>query len=96
MTNLKPQLFNQDLHLLSNSNMSFEMVDKAMELKELIDAAHLYLPRIGQCISLAQDYMQERFGLDYDTDSDSEFEYSSSDEDSDEEEQKEQKDNGGE
>jgi hypothetical protein len=74
--------------------MSFEMVDKAMELKELIDAAHLYLPQIGQCISLAQDYMQERFGLDYDTGSDSESEYSLSDEDSDQEEQKEQKDEG--
>jgi hypothetical protein len=83
---------NQIRHLLPNSNMSLEMVDKAMELKELIDAAHIYLPQISRCISLAQDYMQEKFGLDYDTDSDSASEYSSSDKDSREEEQEEQED----
>jgi hypothetical protein len=36
--------------------MSFQTVEKAVELKKLIDHAHLYLPQIGHCRSLEKEF----------------------------------------
>src|ERR1700737_732606 len=36
--------------------MTFHSVEKAVELKNLIDHAHLYLPPIGRCLSLEKDF----------------------------------------
>ena len=45
-------------------------LEKAVELKRLIDSAHLYFPVVGYCLSLEEEYMKANDDVrDSDTDS---------------------------
>ena len=39
--------------------MNYQTAAKAVELKNLIDKAHLYLPKIGRCLSLELEFKRE-------------------------------------
>ena len=39
--------------------MTFQTAAKALELKNLIDHAHKYLPDIGRCLSVELDFRRE-------------------------------------
>ena len=50
--------------------MAFQTVAKAVELKNLIDHAHTYLPTIGRCLSLELEYRYGHMHQDDDDDDD--------------------------
>ena len=46
-------------------------LEKAVELKRLIDSAHLYLPVVGYCLSLEEEYIKAHDDvIDSDTEGD--------------------------
>jgi len=44
--------------------MNFQTVAKAVELRNLIDNAHLHLPKIGHCVSLEAEFKREHILTD--------------------------------
>lgn len=72
--------------------MNFQTAAKAVELKNLIDNAHLYLPKIGRCVSLEVEFKREylipedeMYDDDYDDDDDDDYD---DDDDDDKEEER--------
>jgi hypothetical protein len=41
--------------------MAFLTLEKAVELKKLIDTVHRYLPRMGRCVSVEEDFKESHF-----------------------------------
>jgi hypothetical protein len=46
--------------------MSFQTVEKAVELKRLLDHVHRFVPKIGRCFSLEKDFKDLHFNEESD------------------------------
>jgi hypothetical protein len=65
----------QRLSALSSAKTKFQTTAKAVELKELIDNAHRYLPETGRCLSLELHYRRRHIDPEEDVEEDYDDDY---------------------